>query len=152
MAGRGPKPNHMSERSQKRFGGDYIAPGAFAVTPYPQPPELLPERGKDYWREHAEILTAEGRLTPPTYAAFEELCFLVAERDTIRKVITSEGRVLASSKLQRRHPLTEVEEKISRRIYSYERDFGLVPSARAPLHGFPVKVGFNPFDDDDPFA
>jgi phage terminase small subunit len=152
MGRRGPRANPMSGRSERRFGSMVRKLEQAAISHSPPPPNSLPERGRDYWIQHADVLSLEGRLSPPTYAAFAELCLLVAEREAVRAVIATEGRVVTSGRMLRRHPLIDVEEKFSRRIFEYEKAFGLVPSSREPVHGFPSKAPPSFLDDDDPFA
>lgn len=152
MGKRGPRVNLLSERTEKRFG-DEIRQYSSKVTPrelFPDYPSDLPPHGQVYWLDHAPFLHQNGDLNPLTLQAFTELCRLIHERIETRDLLLAEGRTLKTGKIWRLHPLVTHEKDLSKRIFEYEKSFGLLPSQSAFGKSFvPQFAGLK--DDADPF-
>lgn len=154
MGRRGRHPDPNSKRSQAALaraaalGKATPAPPpktANATTSRPPADVSAVPAAAEFWREHAAILTAAGRLRPEHVRAFSQLCHLFADTVELRELVASEGRVIATGKGQGISPVARLLREARADFLTGCREFGLTPAAETR---FPPEVAANGEEDD----
>jgi len=152
MGARGPAPTPTTVLQMRgtyrpdRHGGD--EPKAPAVTDVPPAPDEFSDLARTLWDRKSTLLIELNLLTAADLASLEGYVLAHERAIEAERVVSVEGRTVATSQGIKRHPELITAEKARADMRRYEQEFGLTPSARARLRQ-PVKP---PSPADNPFG
>ena len=143
MGRRGRHPDPHSKRSQAAIArAAALGIKTPSTTPAPAPasgkvkaPAHLKSRplAVAFWREHADTLSASGRLKPEQAESFALLANLYADCRQLAEQLAAEGWVTGTDKGQAANPVARLLRDARRDYVALAREFGLTPAAEGRL-------------------
>jgi P27 family predicted phage terminase small subunit len=137
---RGRKPQAIEERikqgnTQRRPLPEPVLIGGRPIEEeFAEPPEDLPEDGKDLWRTEIQRLVEVGAIDRVDRPALELLCITYAHARQAQRVVAKVGHFSFGSRGQpKEHPALKIYREESAAFYRMAESWGLTPLARARL-------------------
>ena len=137
---RGRKPRSIEQRIREGNPGKRPLPDVLIVggRPIPselaEPPEHLPEDGKEFWREVVPQLASIGMIDRVDVVSLELMATMFARIRQARRVIAEDGHFsLGAAGQIKEHPALKIERESIVVFSRLAESFGLNPTARARL-------------------
>jgi P27 family predicted phage terminase small subunit len=137
---RGRKPKAIETRIKEGNPGRRPLPdpvligGRPDLEDYPEPPEDMPEEGKELWNNEIRRLIEVGAIDSVDWPAIELMCITYAHAKQAQRVIAKVGHFSFGSRGQpKEHPAMKIFREESAAFYRMAENWGLTPLARARL-------------------